>query len=441
MKEKINLPTVSYLLDRRYKSVDDEYTVSLVITIKGKRSYYPITTLDEGEKIKLSISDFDSLGGSRGAKRKIKDRCDNVKADAQKVISEMSSFSIEKFEDKFFSDVEQEKDNVNGALRTKARQLREEGRLKTAIGYDTTANSIEAFSGKGVVSAHDITVAWLNAYEKHMLRPYYTPRTKKRKTRSLTSIGIYLRNLRHIIRPLLSAEDYPFGAGKYEIPTGRNIKKALCLADVGKIYNYPLPDGSDMQRYRDYWILSYLCNGMNMKDLARLKYSNIDSRLENITFIRSKTAATKRSKQQRISVPLTSEIGAILDRWKAPGSQEGYVLPILTPGLTQEQELTRIETVIRSINKTMREIAQNVGFKTDVTTYSARHSFATIMMQSGASIAMISKALGHSNVNTTESYLDDFDDETKRAFAAKLTAFAREPESVSPGFTSTKAGD
>ncbi|MBW6481327.1 MAG: tyrosine-type recombinase/integrase, partial [Bacteroidales bacterium] len=69
------------------------------------------------------------------------------------------------------------------------------------------------------------------------------------------------------------------------------------------------------------------------------------------------------------------------------------------------------------------------------------HSFATILMQSGASIAMISKALGHSNVNTTESYLDDFDDETKRAFAAKLTAFDREPESVSPGFTSTKAGD
>lgn len=423
MKEKINLPTVSYLLDRRYKSVDDEYTVSLVITFKGKRRYYPITNLDDGQKIRLSINDFKSLSGSRGLKRKIKDRCDSVKADAQKTISEMSSFSFERFEDKFFSDVEQEKDNVIAALRTKAKHLREEGRLKTAIGYETTANSIEAFAGKSILPAHDITVAWLNAYEKHMLTPYFTPKKKKRKTRSLTSIGIYLRNLRHIVKPLLPAEDYPFGTGKYEIPAGRNIKKALSLADVGEIFNYPLPDGSDMQRYRDYWILSYLCYGMNMKDLSRMKYSNIDSRLENITFIRSKTAATKRSKQQRIVIPLTREIGAFLDRWKVPGSQEDFVLPILTPGLTQEQELTRIETVIRSINKTMREIAQKVGFKTDVTTYSARHSFATIMMQSGASIAMISKALGHSNVNTTESYLDDFDDETKRAFAAKLTAF------------------
>lgn len=138
MKEKINFPTVSYLLDGRYRSVDDEYTVCLVITFKGKRRYYPITNQEDGQKIRLSINDYKSLSESRGARRKIKDRCGSVKADAQKTISELSAFSFERFEDKFFSDVEQEKDNIIEALRTKARQFREEGRLKTAIGYDTS---------------------------------------------------------------------------------------------------------------------------------------------------------------------------------------------------------------------------------------------------------------------------------------------------------------
>lgn len=96
------------------------------------------------------------------------------------------------------------------------------------------ANSIEAFAGKSVFPLHEITVSWLNVYEKHMLSLYFTPRKRKRKTRSLTSIGIYLRNLRHILRPLLPEEDYPFAVGKYEIPIGRKIKKALSLADAGK---------------------------------------------------------------------------------------------------------------------------------------------------------------------------------------------------------------
>ena len=63
----------------------------------------------------------------------------------------------------------------------------------------------------------------------------------------------------------------------------------------------------------------------------------------------------------------------------------------------------------KTINKYMKRIARNVGINKNVTTYFARHSFATILKRSGTDIAMISDLLGHSSLGVTESYLDSFE--------------------------------
>ena len=57
------------------------------------------------------------------------------------------------------------------------------------------------------------------------------------------------------------------------------------------------------------------------------------------------------------------------------------------------------------INKHMKRIAEDIGIDNPVITYYARHSFATIMQNSGTPVAMISKALGHSSISTTQNYL------------------------------------
>lgn len=84
-----------------------------------------------------------------------------------------------------------------------------------------------------------------------------------------------------------------------------------------------------------------------------------------------------------------------------------------------------IELFIASINDWMRKIRKILCIEKTVTTYVARHTFSTIMKRSGASTEFIQEALGHTNIKTTENYLDSFEKEVKKEFSSKLTAFKR----------------
>ncbi len=77
----------------------------------------------------------------------------------------------------------------------------------------------------------------------------------------------------------------------------------------------------------------------------------------------------------------------------------------------------------------MKKIGEKLKIEKEITTYTARHSFSTVLKRSGASVDIISEALGHSNVRTTESYLDSFDDDTIKKYSASLVAFENENES------------
>ena len=73
----------------------------------------------------------------------------------------------------------------------------------------------------------------------------------------------------------------------------------------------------------------------------------------------------------------------------------------------------------------MKRIAKNLEINKGVTTYLARHSFATVLRNSGASMEFISEALGHSDMKTTKSYLAGFEQETIHKTTDALTAFSK----------------
>ena len=74
------------------------------------------------------------------------------------------------------------------------------------------------------------------------------------------------------------------------------------------------------------------------------------------------------------------------------------------------QKKNRVRKVLARINKELKVLASELEIKTDVTTYMARHSFASILKNTGVNIALISQALGHQDIKTTEIYLSKFDD-------------------------------
>lgn len=104
-------------------------------------------------------------------------------------------------------------------------------------------------------------------------------------------------------------------------------------------------------------------------------------------------------------------------------TEKTFIFPVLENGLDPLRERQLIQQLTQVINSHMEAIAKSLEISSDVTTYAARHSFATILQRSGASTECISEALGHSNVRTTQNYLAGFEDESKMAINKALTAF------------------
>jgi integrase len=100
-----------------------------------------------------------------------------------------------------------------------------------------------------------------------------------------------------------------------------------------------------------------------------------------------------------------------------------YIFPIIDPSESLSKQRADVQQMTKMINKHMGKVAKNLGIDKKVTTYTARHTFSTILKRSGVGIQAISEALGHTSTNTTKAYLDSFDDDSKKEMAKKLLDF------------------
>jgi integrase/recombinase XerD len=397
--------TAAIVLETRRTLADGTHPTKLRITHNRQRKYYTVHLAPEVTG--LTADQWERVTGKnpRGKYAELQQVKNETESTAYAVISQIKEFSFDAFEQSYFKHAN--KVDLLAAMAMTAKELRNEGRIKTAIVYETATKSLSVFVKTDKLLFTKVTPQLLKKYEIEM----------QARGRSTTTISMYLRAVRATFNKYGITDPYPFGSGKYKMPTGRKIKKALTLFYIAKIYKYDAIEGTPRDKARDYWILSYLCNGTNIKDLAQLKYKNIDS--EAITFVRAKTA---RKISRAVMVPLTTEIGKLIDKYgQRPATPETYVLPILADGMTPEQQRVAIDNTVRMINKHIKIIAENIGLTANVSTYTARHSFATVLKRSGASIEFISESLGHQDLKTTENYLADFEIDKKREMAAILT--------------------
>lgn len=399
--------TTSIIHETRKTLSDGTHPVKLRVTYDRKQKYYTLNIASD--KSGLTVQEWKKVNEStKGKYKQIRLDLNEKEQEASIIINDMAVFSFAEFETLFFK--KQNKVDLFDALNEKAGELKKAEKLRTAELYGYTLKSLKEYTRTDKLLFSQITPDWLKNYEQWM---------RAKKNNSSTTISMYLRAVRAMFNQVgISGDAYPFGAKKYEMPQGRNIKRALSLDKIKLIYLYDAPPASFRELYRDYWILSYLCNGANITDLAMLQYKNIDT--EIITFKRAKTSHHRGSKTA--IVPLTNEIAKIIDKYKQPyKSPDTYLLPILHEGMNAKQRLTAIRNTVRGINKHIKVIAKNIGIEVNVTTYTARHSFATVLKRSGASIEYISEALIHNNIKTTENYLADFELDKKREMAELLT--------------------
>lgn len=300
----------------------------------------------------------------------------------------------------------------NHVFQTRIDVLNQEGRLGTAVNYSYALKAVESFAGKSI-QINTITVSWLKRLESNL----------REDGKSYTTIGMYMRAIRSIIGILKKAgvikeSAYPFGQGRYEIPEGSGRKIALSLSQVGQIVNYSDNFGKTAL-YRDLWVFSYFCNGINMADMLQLKFSNISD--GEIYWIRKKTERTSKKKQE-IRAILLPEMQAIIDKHGNLPDASNYIFPFLKGGESEERKREIVMDITKRINRKMKNIAKKLGIG-NVSTYTARHSFATIMKYSGANTEYIKEQLGHSSIDVTENYLKSFEKDERTKNAKLLSNF------------------
>ncbi len=400
--------TVSFFLDKSRPNAEKKCLIKINVYCKpNKKRYATIYHVTENEWTKLNAPNLrdESL-------KEIKQKLNALQASAEEEIDEIVPFSFVAFEDVFF-----DKSTVihDSSLKTwidkYITQLKTNGQIGTAIAYNTTKNSLHEF--RKSLLLQDITPAFLEEYEKYMLQA----------GKSATTISMYLRQLRAIINQAidagtLSLDKYPFR--KYEIPSGRNIKKALSEADIQKLLNY-VPTKVDEQKALDFWLFSYLCSGVNFADIIQLKPENIKG--DFLWFYREKTKRTKKKDLRPITIGLVEEAKSIIDKWKNTNPLNPYLFPVLEAGLPALTVKHRCQRFIKWVNKRMEITRQELKIESKLGTYTARHTFATVLKRKGASTAIIKESLGHSSEVTTENYLDSFTDDVKLKYANMLTAF------------------
>lgn len=284
-------------------------------------------------------------------------------------------------------------------------ELRADGQIGTAIFYRSAYSSFKKFVDQhhgGKVSFIQVTPKWLLKYEKWLIEQGRSYSTVGTHMRPMRTIFIKARDLR-----LIPADLYPFGKNKYRIPSGKSRKIALDEADKNKVLKYK----GDQEQAVDLWKFSYYCNGMNFNDIARIKRAHIVDGV--LTYLRGKTKNVEADKTPQI-ITLRKEAMQIIAKWGARDlSPDAYIFPVLRPGLTPAQEKYLIADWIKDVNASLAIAAVELKIRR-ITTYWARHTFATILKRKGVSIEYIQEALGHSSPETTKIYLGSFDLETKR---------------------------
>lgn len=436
MNKKISHLRVAMILDKRRKLKSGNYAVRTRVTI-GKAQYYFVTNIESTEEL------FERANEPKPQKdaKKLRDEMDSIKSFAENICTNLPSFTPEAFRNAFYKEATAPTtpNNLFDTFKTYIEELETEGRYSTARSYRNAMHSISAYchndlsnhrkskaGGKKKDAPNfkkkkfeEITVKWLKEYSKEL----------KAVGTSNATIGIYCRSLRVVYNYEMKSNPsltvlYPFGKNKFEIPTARNNKRALSISTIETILSYE-PANNQEQRAKDLWVFSYLCNGMNIADVIQLKYEQLkfDADGCSIEFERKKTQrkANKTEIVIELDKEVTSIITSIIER-QGNKTKEGYIFPYLNDKNTPKAQYTAKNNLLSLLNESLSHIAENLNIPTDfnLTTYTARHSYATVMLRSGVSVAEISESLGHADLKTTENYLGGFSKETKRKNSSHL---------------------
>lgn len=373
-----------------------ENPLMICVSKEGKRKYVSL-----GISVNPKFWDF--------AKNEPKRNCPNKELIKRLIIEQEQKYSKQileySIEDRDYSltTIVNEANSVTKSKTVEAlfheyiKLLENENRIGYALSVKQVYRSLIKYTGSLDFYFSEITVKWLRDYEAWLRSNQIADNT----------IGIRLRTLRVIYNYAITEgavknEYYPFKKYKVSKLHKTTAKRAITKEQIIQIMNYDTSSSCFYKKLAiDLFSFSYLMGGINFTDMAMLQGSNLlDGKL---VYVRQKT-------KKQIVLPISEEALAIIKKYE--NSSCKYLFPILdNRKRTPMQIKDRIYDVLSNINRHLEKIGKALHIQLKLTTYVARHSYATVLKRSGVSTAIISESLGHSSEKVTQIYLDSFDNE------------------------------
>lgn len=178
----------------------------------------------------------------------------------------------------------------------------------------------------------------------------------------------------------------------------KTTKRAVTAAGIRAIQNLSLPDGGIMAFARDVFMFSFYMRGMAFVDIAFLRKSDLRNGV--LRYCRKKT-------NQQLAVEWEREPQLIVNRYSHLTEGSPFMLPIINN--VDGTEYRQYQRMQENVNRALKKIGNMVGLKIPLTTYVARHSWASIARDMDIPIAIISEGMGHQSYKTTQVYLNSID--------------------------------
>jgi integrase len=274
--------------------------------------------------------------------------------------------------------------------------LQSQGRTGTRNNYSSVSRSVLGFSGNADLTLKEpFTKDFLYRYQKYL----------QDRGCCYNTISSYMRVLRAICnkarkRGLISVESDLFeNLFTGSEPTRKRALQGEAILDLNEV---DLEDHPHLTTSRELFILLFHLQGMSYVDLAHLRKSDLKSDPEGdyITYRRRKTGGL-------IPVKILPAARELLERHLSTDEHSPYLLSILTP---DGRDLTKqYRAALRRFNRHLKTLGELIGIKENLTSYVARHSWATAAYHIGVPTAVISEAMGHKTEEVTRVYLASFD--------------------------------
>lgn len=329
--------------------------------------------------------------------------------DAAKKLSHKEVFSMVKSDNKS-TDID-----FFAVLEKMAELVKQDERVTKHTHCQSTISMVQKFIGCKSLPIKDITYDFLNRYERYYLQGYKTSSGELIK-RKLSGLATQMWVIRDVIKTLIFEGKYderenPFRY--YKVKKGTAEKRGLSVEKIRRILELSI-EAPHLIQARDYFMACYFLQGASFADIAQLKLSNISDGL-----IRYNRAKNKRP----VIIPITATIKAMLSPYLVEKTNDDYVFPILlNKKMSNTEKHATIQKELAKTNNGLKTIAKMAGLSEKVTTYYARHSYATNLIHKGVSVAAVRQAMSHKDLSMTSTYIADFDNSTMGSINESLFA-------------------